>query len=280
MTFPIKNAECHHKIHFNSRAMEPSLSHAASPAPSRFEDLLGGSEEPLPSQNLQHAIIEELPSDGPENSGEEFWEDEGEPDILASPFSLIPDLFTSFPPIIDSLTTATSKAQDNTTQEVLPFLTGSNDEFATYNRHGIPHLDRKRHIRFLHKSLGKLSSSFIAADASRPWYFYWALCALGALGEDVSSYREALISTVRPMQNATGGFGSGHLQMSHLAPTYAIVCSLAMVGGQEALELINRRAMWKWLGALKQRDGGFQMAIGGEEDVRYWRSTSSYQPFY
>ena len=26
---------------------------------------------------------------------------------------------------------------------------------------------------------------------------------------------------------------------------------------------------WKWLGDLKQRDGGFTLSVGGEEDVRY-----------
>ncbi|EHL00668.1 putative protein farnesyltransferase subunit beta [Glarea lozoyensis 74030] len=64
--------------------------------------------------------------------------------------------------------------------------------------------------------------------------------------------------------------------MSHLAPTYAVLLSLVMVAGgdvsederREVLELVNRRAMWKWLGRLKQRDGGFQMSVGGEEDVR------------
>ena len=25
---------------------------------------------------------------------------------------------------------------------------------------------------------------------------------------------------------------------------------------------------WKWLGELKQSDGGFRMSVGGEEDVR------------
>ncbi len=76
------------------------------------------------------------------------------------------------------------------------------------------------------------------------------------------------MNTVRPIQNATGGFGGGNGQMSHLAPTYAIVLSLALVGGREGLDIIDRKAMWKWLGSLKQADGGFQMVYGGEEDVR------------
>jgi protein farnesyltransferase subunit beta len=181
--------------------------------------------------------------------------------------SQFPELFTSLPWIRDLLDTETSRVQDQTILECLPFLAGKEPKIE-YNAHGIPHLDRKRHIQFLHKNLRKLPAPYVAADASRPWMLYWALTGLYAMGEDISEYRERLISTVRPMQNAGGGFGGGNGQMSHLAPTYAVMLSLALVGGKEALDLIDRKAMWKWLGALKQPDGGFQMSIGGEEDVR------------
>jgi len=102
-------------------------------------------------------------------------------------------------------------------------------------------------------------------DASRPWLFYWMLCGLSTLGEDISHYRERLIETARPLQNATGGFGGGHGQLSHLAGTYATVLALAMV---KALEVIDRKAMWHWLGTVKQADGGFCMALEAEEDIR------------
>lgn len=45
------------------------------------------------------------------------------------------------------------------------------------------------------------------------------------------------------MQNPTGGFGGGHGQMSHCAPSYAVTLSLAMVGGEDAYKLIDRTAM-------------------------------------
>lgn len=178
----------------------------------------------------------------------------------------LPKLFTQDPPIHDSLQTETSRAQDQTVDECLPFLKG---EHAPGNAYGIPHIDRQRHIDFLHKMLGKLPGAFVAADPSRPWFFYWCLAALTLLGEDPALYRERLVETVRPMQNASGGFAGGFGQTSHLATTYATVLSLALVGGEDAYEIVDRRAMWKWLCSLKQADGGFQMALGGEEDVRY-----------
>ena len=45
------------------------------------------------------------------------------------------------------------------------------------------------------------------------------------------------------MQNASGGFGGGNGQMSHLASSYAAILALLIVGGDEALELVDRRAL-------------------------------------
>ncbi|KAL4722268.1 CAAX farnesyltransferase (FTase) subunit beta [Fusarium chlamydosporum] len=178
----------------------------------------------------------------------------------------IPPLFTTDPPIRDSLPTESSRLQEETIDEVLPFLKG--EEHEQCNSHGLPHLDRRRHVNFLHKQLGKLPAAFTSADPSRPWFFYWCLSALVLLGEDVEVYRERLVDTVRPMQNSDGGFAGGFGHTSHLATSYATVLSLALVGGEDAYECIDRRAMWRWLCSLKQPDGGFQMALGGEEDVR------------
>jgi len=45
------------------------------------------------------------------------------------------------------------------------------------------------------------------------------------------------------MQNADGGFGGGHGQMSHCASSYAAILSLIMVGGDEALNMIDRKML-------------------------------------
>ena len=54
----------------------------------------------------------------------------------------------------------------------------------------------------------------------------------------------SVVQTVAPAQNADGGFGGGHGQVSHCAPSYAAILSLAMVGGSEALDLIDRRSLY------------------------------------
>lgn len=171
--------------------------------------------------------------------------------------------FNLFP--LDHLETPTMEAQKKTLDECMPLLTGKDTQSLPLNTHGLPHLRREAHITFLKNTLGPLPEQYEVGDASRPWFFYWALNGLSLLGEDVWPYRERLMETVRPLQNATGGFGGGHGQMSHCAATYATILSLAIVDG---LEVVDRRAMWKWLGQVKQADGGFRMAIGAEEDVR------------
>lgn len=51
------------------------------------------------------------------------------------------------------------------------------------------------------------------------------------------------MQALAPSQNHYGGFGGGHGQSSHLAPTYAAVLSLAMAGGSEGLGMIDRLAL-------------------------------------
>lgn len=36
----------------------------------------------------------------------------------------------------------------------------------------------------------------------------------------------------------------------------------------DTLAMINRKALWEWLGEVKQADGGFRVCVDGEEDVR------------
>ncbi|KAL2870853.1 CAAX farnesyltransferase subunit beta RAM1 [Aspergillus lucknowensis] len=178
-------------------------------------------------------------------------------------------LFTRPPALKDALITETSELQDETLNKCLPFLEGSHsNQKDTLNRYGVPPLKRDEHIGYLYDSLEYYPPGFVGLDASRPWMAYWALAGLTLLGEDITKYRSRTISTFIPMQNATGGFGGGHGQISHCASSYAAVLSLAMVGGDEALSLIDRRAMWRWLGRLKQPDGGITVCEGGEEDVR------------
>ena len=266
MTFVVKGKKHHHRVVFKRRAMAGSDPSTSSPSSTLNRMLYGEQKAQQPG-----FIIDESDQTGDEPSFEGGFTYRPSSSFKMSAktarANMIPDLFTSLPLIRDLLNTESSHIQDETIQECLPFLSGAEEDIR-YNDHGVPALDRGRHIAFLHKSLRQLPASYVTADASRPWMMYWSMAGLSAMGVDISEYREKMILTCRPIQNATGGFGGGNGQMSHLAPTYATVLSLSMMADKECLDLIDRKAMWKWLGALKQPDGGFQMSVGGEQDIR------------
>ncbi|KAK4190845.1 protein farnesyltransferase subunit beta [Podospora australis] len=226
-----------------------------------------GTMSPSNPQQFQRPSSAGRTTETNSDSDSEFVDEEIFINARQAASAMIDSLFTQLPPIKDDLVTHTSELQDETVDIVLPFLSGE-DEEVQYNEHGVPNLTREKHIQFLQQSLGRLPGRFVAADASRPWFLYWCLSALAMLGEDVSSYREAVAETARSMQNDSGGFGGGGRQLSHMATTYAVVLALALVGGEEAYEVVDRKAMWKWLCSLKQPDGGFQVCLGGEEDIR------------
>ena len=105
----------------------------------------------------------------------------------------VPALFTTLPPIKDSLTTQTSSAQNQTIEDCLPHLAGSTrgkNRF-DFTPSGLPRLDRDGHIDFLKDHLE--SARFVAYDASRPWVVYWCLTALCLLGEDITKYRQRCV---------------------------------------------------------------------------------------
>lgn len=65
-----------------------------------------------------------------------------------------------------------------------------------------------------------------------------------------------------------GGFAGGPGQLAHLAPTYAAVNALVTLGTEEALSVIDRPSLYRFLLSCRQPDGSFVMHEGGEVDVR------------
>jgi len=112
--------------------------------------------------------------------------------IVQSPHGLscVPQLFTTRPPINDSLITDTSRSQDETIEQCLPFLAQADSSKTAYDfsKHGVPRLKRDDHVGFLTDTLH--DSRSMAYDAARPWVVYWALAGLSLLGEDVQVHAD------------------------------------------------------------------------------------------
>lgn len=56
--------------------------------------------------------------------------------------------------------------------------------------------------------------------------------------------------------------------MPHLAPTYAAISALCLIGTEEAYSVINRQNLYKFLMSLRLPNGSFRMNKYGESDVR------------
>lgn len=133
----------------------------------------------------------------------------------------------------------------------------------------LPVLNRTKTIAFLRKGLKSLSEGYQSLDASRPWLLYWILHSLELLGERVSCQEEeTIVKFLARCQDPAGGFGGGPGQLAHLAPTYAAVNALVIVGSESALSLIDRQKLYSWLDKLRCDDGAFTMHVDGEVDIR------------
>lgn len=244
----------------------------------RIEELGSASEDEVAEEKWELADNEEVTPEDQDDDNDSSSEIDGQNVHgwmgTKLKYHNVPHLFAHPSLLHDTLVTETSEKHDKVMRTVLDILTNTNgaQEIHDPNSYNLPRLQREKHIKFLRGVLGDYPPPFQVMDASRPWLLYWALAGLSFLGVDVSSYKERTIQTFTPLQNPDGGFGGGYGQLSHCAAGYAATLSLAMVG---ALDMIDRRSMWRWLGSVKQPDGSFTMAVGGEKDIRYSSSSST-----
>uniref|UniRef100_A0A8C4HJ16 Protein farnesyltransferase subunit beta n=1 Tax=Dicentrarchus labrax TaxID=13489 RepID=A0A8C4HJ16_DICLA len=128
---------------------------------------------------------------------------------------------------------------------------------------------REQHYQYLKKGLRHLSDAYECLDASRPWLCFWILHSLELLEEPIpTAVASDVCQFLARCQSPTGGFAGGPGQHAHLAPTYAAVNALCIIGTEEAYNVINREKLLDFLWSVKQPDGSFVMHVGGEVDVR------------
>lgn len=134
----------------------------------------------------------------------------------------------------------------------------------------LPELYRHEHTVYLKNSLSNLSSAYECLDSSRPWLVYWILNAAALLHERFTpAEREAIVNFLIKCRSPTGGFGGGPGQHAHLAPTYAAVNALVIIGTRAALHAISKDSLIGFLRRVRENEtGAFRMHVDGEIDVR------------
>ncbi|XP_003472561.1 protein farnesyltransferase subunit beta isoform X1 [Cavia porcellus] len=165
----------------------------------------------------------------------------------------------------DSVDTVTSREQTKVEEKI-------QEIFNSYKfNHLVPRLilQREKHFHYLKRGLRQLTDAYECLDASRPWLCYWILHSLELLDEPIPQIVATDVCQFLELcQSPDGGFGGGPGQHPHLAPTYAAVNALCIIGTEEAYDIINREKLLQYLYSLKQPDGSFLMHVGGEVDAR------------
>ena len=65
-----------------------------------------------------------------------------------------------------------------------------------------------------------------------------------------------------------GSYAGGPYQLAHLAPTYASVNAICVIGTEEAYKSVDRKSIYQFLLKMKDESGGFRMHDNGELDIR------------
>lgn len=197
---------------------------------------------------------------------------------------------------LDGKDTPTSDDQTDVEKDIEELLTTYQHNLHTQETSSIdaahvpvPTLSRTLHKAFLLKILRPLPSGYLGFDSSRCWLLYWVNHSLALMGakQDEHQRTQAIATLLRFQNLSTGGFGSGHGQISHLMGSYASIMALAIVGGpgpapddddialgcsvsigKGGWDAIDRTKMYDFLLSLKQADGSFAVHRDGEIDVR------------
>ena len=128
---------------------------------------------------------------------------------------------------------------------------------------------RHKHGNYLLRGLRNLSESYECLDASRPWLCYWILHSLELLNIPIPPVQASQVAGfLRRCQDPSGGFAGGPGQLPHLAPTYAAVSALCILGTPEAYDVIDRPKLLSFLMSCRTSCGSFIMHRDGEVDIR------------
>jgi len=167
----------------------------------------------------------------------------------------------------ENVFTHSSLEQRNTEESCLKLFEKS--ETICNELDDFPVLNRLRTLDFLKKGLNNLSEGYACLDASRPWLVYWIVHSMELLDYQISDEEKSkIVNFLGRCQDANGGFAGGPGQLAHLAPTYAAVNALVILGSKEAYSLVDREKMVQWMDRLRCEDGAFRMHVDGELDIR------------
>ncbi|XP_017102764.2 protein farnesyltransferase subunit beta [Drosophila bipectinata] len=167
----------------------------------------------------------------------------------------------------EKVSTATSREQQKTEISIEKCFDRFEAQLFTHPR--LSQFFRLEHQHYLDTMLRRLPPNYECLDSSRPWCIYWILQAAQLLSFNFDDKtQDQVVQFLTKCRAPTGGFGGGPGQYAHLAPTYAAVNSLCIIGTEEAYRAIDRPTLVQFLFSVREADGSFRLHVDGETDVR------------
>jgi len=133
-------------------------------------------------------------------------------------------------------------------------------------------LAREKHVHFLLSGLQGLPRKTSTLSSGQPWLLFWITNTLEMLKEPLPlpmklSIVEYLRACVCPK---TGAFTGGPYQRPHLAPCYAAMTAITILGIPEAYDVVQRKGLHDFIVSMRSssQPGLFTMHERGESDMR------------
>lgn len=121
------------------------------------------------------------------------------------------------------------------------------------------------HLVYANWVMNKIGDKIIHFQNAQPWLHFYIAHVANLLGQPLSpADSERMQRALKYCRNE--GFGGGHGQLDHLAPTYAGFLAILELG-PSAYHVIDRAGLYSLLQKLK-KGGRFMMHEEGECDLR------------
>jgi protein farnesyltransferase subunit beta len=168
--------------------------------------------------------------------------------------------------------TRTDRDQKEVESDVLRAFEQAGFDMQTKEAALIPELLREKHAAFALAGLYNLPRKTASLSAGQPWLLFWITNTLELLREPLPL--DAKLKVVRFLEACicpeTGAFCGGPYQRPHMAPCYASMMAITILGIPEAYAIIRRKKLHDFLVSMRvaEQPGLFTMHEKGESDIR------------
>lgn len=168
--------------------------------------------------------------------------------------------------------TRTEREQIRVERDVLRAFAQVGYDITTKSYEYYVELAREKHVSFALNGLAHLPRKTATLSSGQPWLLFWITNTLELLGEQIQY--ESKLKVVEYLKACicpeTGAFCGGPYQRSHLAPCYASMMAITILGIPEGYAIINRKGLHDFIVSMRVpgRPGMFTMHERGESDMR------------